>query len=141
MIIADTGFWLAVANRRDRHHARAIAVLGEIDEPLICTWPVLTETCHLMLTRLGVNAQTRFLQGMENGLAQLYQLEPDHLARLQALMEKYADLPMDLADASLVVLAEDQNDGRILSTDQRDFQAYRWKSQQPFQNMLLDDAL
>jgi predicted nucleic acid-binding protein len=52
-------------------------------------------------------------------------------------MDQYADLPMDLADASLVVLAEEIGDGRILSTDKRDFRAYRWKSRKPFRNLLL----
>lgn len=54
------------------------------------------------------------------------------------LMAVYADLPMDLADASLVVLAEHLGHGRILSTDQRDFHAYRWKQRRPFENLLLD---
>jgi len=53
------------------------------------------------------------------------------------LMEKYADLPMDLADASLVVLAEALGSGRILSTDTRDCRSYRWKSRRPFRNLLL----
>ena len=51
-------------------------------------------------------------------------------------MEKYKDLPMDLADASLVVCAEQSGDGRILSTDTRDFGAYRWKQRKPFKNLL-----
>ncbi len=51
-------------------------------------------------------------------------------------MEKYKDLPMDLADASLVVCAEELGDGRILSTDTRDFGAYRWKQRKPFKNLL-----
>jgi hypothetical protein len=55
------------------------------------------------------------------------------------LMQKYADLPMDLADASLVILAEELGHGRIFSTDQRDFKAYRWKNHKPFQNLLLPE--
>jgi len=55
-------------------------------------------------------------------------------------MDKYADLPMDLADASLVILAEHLTHGRILSTDQRDCRAYRWKQHQPFQNLLFREA-
>ena len=51
-------------------------------------------------------------------------------------MQHYADLPMDLADASLVVLAEELGSGRIFSTDQRDFHAYRWKNRRPFRNLL-----
>ncbi len=55
-------------------------------------------------------------------------------------MKHYADLPMDLADASLVLLAEERNDGRILSTDRREFRTYRWKKRKPFKNLLdLDD--
>jgi hypothetical protein len=43
---------------------------------------------------------------------------------------------MDLADASLVLLAEELGSGRIVSTDQRDFNAYRWKHREPFENLL-----
>jgi uncharacterized protein len=53
-------------------------------------------------------------------------------------MTKYADLPMDLADASLVVLAEHLGHGRILSTDQPDFRTYGWKQRRPFRNLLLE---
>jgi predicted nucleic acid-binding protein len=52
-------------------------------------------------------------------------------------MKKYHALPMDLADASLVILAEDLHSGDILSTDRRDFGAYRWKNTKPFRNLLL----
>jgi predicted nucleic acid-binding protein len=51
-------------------------------------------------------------------------------------MQQYADLPMDFADASLVLLAERLGHGRILSTDKRDFHTYRWKNNQPFLNLL-----
>lgn len=51
-------------------------------------------------------------------------------------MEKYRDLPMDLADASLVICAEEIDDGRILSTDQRDVGAYRFERRKPFRNLL-----
>ena len=54
-------------------------------------------------------------------------------------MSRYRDLPMDRADASLVILAEDLGEGRILSTDRRDFQGYRWKNTQPFANLLIPD--
>jgi uncharacterized protein len=54
------------------------------------------------------------------------------------LLENYADLPMDMADASLVVLAEHVGHGRILSSDRRDFNVYRWQNTQPFENLLLN---
>jgi uncharacterized protein len=56
--------------------------------------------------------------------------------RVPELMRKYANLPMDLADATLVLLAEHLGHGRILTTDMRDFGAYRWKSRKPFHNLL-----
>lgn len=49
---------------------------------------------------------------------------------------KYRELPMDLADASLVILAEELGSGRILSTDRRAFQTYRWKTRKPFKGLL-----
>lgn len=67
----------------------------------------------------------------------MFELKMEHAPRIAALMEKYTDLPMDLADASLVILAENLGHGRILSTDQRDFQTYRWKQHEPFENLLI----
>ncbi len=136
MVIADTGFWLALANRSDRHHTRAVDALRTLQEPLITTWPVLTETCHLLVSRLGVDAQIKLMASLEAGAFELFQLEAGHLPRIHRLMADYADLPMDLADASLVVLAESLGRGLILSTDQRDFHTYRWKSHKPFENIL-----
>ena len=133
MSIADTGFWLALANGRDRYHQRAKQALSEISEPLITTWPVLTETCHLLTTRLGSGANERFVAA---GAYELFSLERAHLSRVEVLMKKYRDLPMDLADASLVILAEELGSGRILSTDARDFRTHRWKNRKPFSNLL-----
>lgn len=127
MILVDTGFWLALANRRDTHHAAAVARLAEIDEPLVTTWPVITETCHLLLRRLGADSQIAFLASYVAGAFEVVAIEPRHAQRLHELMDRYRDLPMDLADASLVVAAEELGEGRILSTDRRDFAAYRWK--------------
>ena len=82
-----------------------------------------------------------FLNGLRQGGATIFHLDDvGDLAKMQVLMEKYRDLPMDLADASLVILAETLEHGRILSTDQHDFGAYRWKNQQPFENLLIPDA-
>jgi hypothetical protein len=140
MIIADTGFWLALANRRDRHHAAASAWLAGSDEGLVCTWPVVTECCHLLLARLGAHAQNSFVASLRQGACELFAVGREHLPRAERLMRDYADLPMDFADASLVILAESLGHGRILSTDERDFRAYRWKRHEPFQNLLLPDG-
>lgn len=136
MIIADTGFWLALANRRDHWHQTATTWLSRSTDGLITTWPVATETCHLLLSRMGEQAQQAFIQSLRDGAAELFTIDSSHLPRIADLMQQYADLPMDLADASLVVLAETLGHGRIVSTDERDFRTYRWKQHAPFENQL-----
>ncbi len=140
MVLADTGFWVALINRRDRHHSRAVAVMDELEEGLITTWPVATETCHLLGRCLGHLAQTTFMSALGNGDVEVAPLDTTHIGRLIELMYQYRDLPMDLADASLVLLAESLGHGRILSTDRRDFRTYRWKQHHPFHNLLLPDG-
>ncbi len=136
MLIVDSGAWLALANPRDRFHQRVRKVLAGVHEPLITTTPVLTESSHLLLARLGSTALLRFMASWAAGAFDLFELTSEHASRATALMKKYADLPMDLADASLVILAEALGHGRILSTDQRDFHSYRWKDRRPFENLL-----
>lgn len=138
MIIADTGFWLALANARDVNHRRAKAALARYRGPFMTTWPVMTETCHLLANRVSGNAAVAFVRSGALGAFELFALEVSHLPRIEQLMVKYRDLPMDLADASLVILAEELGTGRILSTDKRDFGAYRWKNRKPFRNLLND---
>lgn len=136
MIIADTGFFLALANARDDHHESAKRALTAVAEPLVTTWPVMTETCHLVANGLNAHAAETFMASAARGAFEIFDLETAHLPRIVELMRKYRQLPMDLADASLVILAEHLGTGRILSTDRRDFGAYRWKNRRPFHNLL-----
>ncbi len=137
-LIVDSGFWVALANPADRYHARAIAALETCEDQLfISTWPVITEASHLIGRWMGHAAQMQFLRNLQSGGCDLFPLEDGHWPRVLELMQHYRDLPMDLADASLVILAEALGHGRILSTDQRDFGAYRWKQHEPFENLLL----
>lgn len=138
-VIADIGFWIALTNRSDAHHARAVEVLEGLERRLVTTWPVLTETCHIMLRRGGTATQRRFLESWVRGSFDVHDLNAGHAARIHSLMLRYESLPMDLADASLVVLAEVLGSGDILSTDRRDFRTVRWKQRSPFRNLLLPD--
>lgn len=137
MVLADTGYWLALANRRDRWHEAAVGVTRGLDEQLVITWPVMTETCHLLLARLGSTSELRFLEQVEANV-DVYEIGVDRVPEIRALMVKYEDLPMDLADASLVLAADELGTGRILSTDVRDFPAYRWRGREPFDNLLTE---
>lgn len=138
MIVADTGFFFALANQRDRYHQAALLALEAINEPLITTYPAITETCYLLLSTGGNFAQCNFLRNVATGASEVFHLQDNHLVRIIELLETYADLPMDLADASLVILAEHLGHGRILTSDRRDFNVYRWRNTQPFENLLLN---
>ena len=134
-MLADSGYWLALASPRDGWHGAAVAATQQLTEPLVVTWPVVAETSYLLLTRASVDAQISFL-GQISSHVIIHPLQRSHLPTIGSLMDKYRDLPMDLADASLVVAATERKDGRILSTDMRDFGVYRWKNTEPFVNLL-----
>nr|VFK24202.1 MAG: hypothetical protein BECKMB1821G_GA0114241_100756 [Candidatus Kentron sp. MB]VFK30569.1 MAG: hypothetical protein BECKMB1821I_GA0114274_101638 [Candidatus Kentron sp. MB]VFK75305.1 MAG: hypothetical protein BECKMB1821H_GA0114242_101937 [Candidatus Kentron sp. MB] len=142
MIIADTGFWVALFNVNDHDHKQCRTFLAGRREPLISTTPVLTETTHLLIQRRHTQIACRFLElfaaQRKNGLIQLFETCVEHLDRQCVLMRQYQSLPMDFADASLVILAEHLGHGRIVSTDRRDFDTYRWKNRHPFRNLLLE---
>jgi len=140
MVLTDTGFWYAFFNSKDKHHQQAVHLMQSLDESLITTWPVITETSYLLEKALGVPSQLRFISALESDYIEIADISKLHLSRIEVLIKKYADLPMDLADASLVILAEELGHGRILSTDLRDFRTYRWKNHNPFQNLLLPDC-
>lgn len=136
MIAVDAGYFVALANARDAWHTRAIAWWPSRREGFITTWPVLAEACHLLAKRMRPEFASLLLDDVAEGSLTLWSPPQEVLYRVPGLMRQYANLPMDLADASLVLLAEHLGHGRILSTDQRDFGAYRWKQQHPFDNLL-----
>lgn len=141
-LITDSGFWIALFHRNDSYHAIAADALNKYaDYGFLVTWPVLVEVSHLLHQRAGYPQQLEFISSVQRGGAFVFHMNADsHLFRATELIKKYRDLPMDLADASLVILAEELGHGRILSTDQRDFNAYRWKNHKPFENLLLSEG-
>jgi uncharacterized protein len=136
MILADTGFLYALLDKRDSWHERAVVALEKADEGLIATWPVLTEAVHLIMRSLGTPPAVALMQDVAEGGIAVWNMTIDAQQKIPTLMKRYDDLPMDLADASLVLLAESVGHGRIFTTDQRDFRTYRWKSRSPFENLL-----
>lgn len=140
-VLADTGFWVALGARRDPYHVLCRQVAGALEYDPVTTWPVITETCYLLQKMEGLVAVQQFLEGVERARIAIFHLdESRHVRRIRQLMEQYRKLPMDLAGASMVILAEELGHGRILSTDQRDFNAYRWKNHKPFTNLLFPHA-
>jgi len=88
----------------------------------------------------GLSVQFEFLTEVANGTFPVFDFQRQHLSRMVELMRRYANLPMDLADASLVVLAEDLGHGKILTCDRRDFSIYRWNNNNPFENLLIEEV-
>lgn len=137
MVLADTGFWVALFNPRDSHHRRACDAGERYEtEGFVTTQAVVTEACHLLSARRRPADAARFVLALAETRTELHEFPAAAWPRMARLMTQYLDLPMDYADASLVMLAEHLGHGRILTTDQRDFGSYRWKSRYPFQNLL-----
>lgn len=134
-IIIDTGFFVALGNTSDQNHKKAVSLLKKLPQKKwITTWPVLTEVCYLLL-KASPNVLALFLKNYEDKAFEVFDLTHQHAHKLKVLMQKYRELPMDLADASLVILAEHLGHGTIISTDARDFKAYKWKNHEPFHNL------
>lgn len=131
MILTDAGPLVALADHSDQAHRRCIQTLAGLSPPLVTTWPAFTEAMYLIGRALGWTGQTALWRLVERGTLQIVELSSDLLGRMRALMEQYRDLPMDLADASLVAVAEERRLTRIFTLD-ADFRVYRLPRRQRF---------
>ena len=123
MILVDTGPFVALFDPQDTQHLRCREVLQAIREPLMTTVPVLTETFHMLSPESYGSGRLRdFI--MQDGLS-VWFMDETSLERCFELIDQYADKPMDLADASLIVAAENFKTRKIFTLDRRDFVAYR----------------
>lgn len=107
MILCDTGPLVAILNRNDSQHERCVAALQALPAaPLLTTVPCIVEAMYLLRRVGGVAAQKRLWQMRREGKLVVHLHTEAELDRIEALMAQYADVPMDFADASLVVAAE-----------------------------------
>jgi uncharacterized protein len=135
-LIIDSGFFIALLNKKDQYHHQATCQIRSLsDRKWVTTWAIMTEVSHVLAKERAFHVMQRMLNLCENGGLTLFHIDTHHIPRLKQLMEKYQDLPIDLADASLILLAEELGHGEIVSTDKRDFGAYRWKNHKPFANL------
>jgi len=124
MILTDAGPLVALLDEGEASHSRCVAALAQISLPLVTTWPALTEAMYLLGVAGGWRSQEALWRLIKRGDLQVLEVSPEARGRMPTLMQKYSDLPMDLADASLVALAEEQRLGRIFTLD-GDFRVYR----------------
>ena len=121
-ILIDAGPLIALFDKSDQYHPQAISFIKTFKGNLFTTWPVVTEVSHML--DFNVQTQRDFLDWIDRGGINLFDLNKSHLHRLITFCQKYKDVPMDLADASLMVLAEEENFTEIASIDS-DFYIYR----------------
>lgn len=132
MILTDAGPLVAILDRGESHHGACVACLEELTGPMLTTWPAFTEAMYLLGEAGGWLAQDALWGLVEQGDVEIVAPGPGQCQRMRTLMEKYQDRPMDLADASLVALAEERALRDILTLDRRDFQTYRLHRRQTF---------
>lgn len=122
-LVVDAGALFAQADIDDPGHERVRGVLLAERELLVTTELAVAEADYLILDRLGPEAETRFLEDLVEGTYVVECLDGPGLRRARAVVDRYRDLRLGLADASLVVLAAEHQSRRILSFDERAFRA------------------
>jgi predicted nucleic acid-binding protein len=126
----DTGPFVALLDRSEKNHERCADFLRDFKGRLFTTEPVLTEALYLLNST--IKAQRSCIEFMLQGGATLVPQSIESLSRAVSLMEKYRDVPMDFADATLVVLAEDMEIDEIFTMDLRGFGSYRIRGKRAF---------
>ena len=120
--LIDAGPMIALFDKSDRYHNHAMVFLESYNGQLLTSWPVITEVCYML--NFNVEAQTDFLKWINIGAVQVKEIDNTVVGRIIDLIKTYDNVPMDLADASLVVLAEEAGIEEIISIDS-DFNIYR----------------
>jgi len=121
--LADTGALLALLDENDAWHARCVDAFGRLRLPLATSAAVLAELFHLL------GCKPRDLKNawglLRSGAVTLLPVTDEDARELERLMTRYADRPMDFADATLVLLAERESLSTIFAIDHDDFETYR----------------
>ncbi len=122
-VLVDAGPLVSLIDQADPDHDVCVKVLKTLRDPLITVWPAFTEAMYLL--RGSWRGQQTLWSRLETEALTLAPLDERDAPRMRALMEKYRDLPMDLADAALVRVAERETLRRIFTLNQRHFSLYR----------------
>ena len=122
-VLVDAGPLVAILDRADAAHEECVDTLAGIRGSLVTVWPAFTEAMYLLAG--SWRAQRALWSRLEIGALSLAQLDESDAPRMRELMEKYRALPMDLADAALVRVAERESLTDIFTLDRRRFSVYR----------------
>jgi uncharacterized protein len=122
-VLVDAGPLVAILDQADSEHEACVAALRSLRDPLLTVWPAFAEAMYL-LGRSWL-AQKALWSRLETEALGLAPLDETDAPRMRELMEKYRDLPMDLADAALVRVAEREALTHIFTLDRKHFSIYR----------------
>ncbi|MCU0821209.1 MAG: PIN domain-containing protein [Spirochaetes bacterium] len=131
--IVDAGPLIALFDKDDFYHKQVIAFFKGYSGRLISTWPVITETSHML--SFNSHVQIDFLNWLNRGAVEIIDFGSEKIDRLIELFEKYSDVPIDLADGSLLVVSEITGIRDILTIDS-DYHIYRLKNRKSLINLL-----
>lgn len=125
LLLADAGPLYADVDADDAHHADSLGLLQEHPGPILVPVLVITEVAYLLATRLGAEAEVRFLGDLASGALTALDVDPADWLRIAVLVARYADLPLGTVDASLVAAAERLGVSTIATFDRRHFGVVR----------------
>ncbi len=131
--IIDSGPLIALFDKNDKYHNKVLTFLKSYDGKLITTWAVVTEVTHMLSFNLKV--QIDFLRWIDRGGLEVVEITNKDLEKIINFMEKYTNVPMDLADGSLLVVAQNLQIRDIVSIDS-DYDIYRTIKKEPLRNLL-----
>ncbi len=131
-LVVDTSGLLAALAADQRHHAAARRAVNEERGDLVLSPFVLAELDYLLTRELGIDASLALLEDIARGAYALAGFGDEDIATARDVVDRYRDLGVGLADASLVVLAERVSTRRILTLDERHFRALRASDGTPF---------
>lgn len=131
--IIDSGPLIALFDGSDKYHKVVLNFIKEYKGKLITSLAVITEVSHMLDFNLQV--QIDFLKWCEVGGIEIYNISQDEISDIRIMMEKYIDIPMDLADGTLMYIANKENIKNIVSIDS-DFDIYRILKKKSLRNLL-----
>ena len=120
--LIDSGPLIALFDKNDKYHKQILTFMESYKGELVTTWAVMTEVSHMLDFNLKV--QLAFLKWIERGAVSIYDMKQSDLGTIIPMMTKYTNVPMDLADSSLMFVAQKENISNIISIDS-DFDIYR----------------
>jgi len=130
-ILLDSGPLVALLSKNDAHHARARRLFAECGPPFRCCEAVVAEACFLM-RKVHAAGPAEVVALGRRGVYNVAMSIEEHGASVEALLRKYSDRPVSLADACLIRCAEIHQEARILTFDS-EFTVYRWARSRKFE--------